>query len=154
MEHHERSLRRVEPVERSLDEVPIGELTLIVAAERLVVGLNFDLDGTSPTSASLIEAGIHKEAVEPRVEPVRITKSGQIAPGPHEGVLDRIARELAVPEDEARRRVHPSRRSRGKHGEGVVIASPRLLDELSEVHGPSPSPGAFGRSAGYGVGRL
>ena len=43
--------------------------------------------------------------MEPGVEPVRVTKPGQVPPGAHQGVLDRVARELAVPEDEARGRV-------------------------------------------------
>ena len=45
--------------------------------------------------------------MEPGIEPVRITKSGQVPPGSHEGVLDRVARELRVPQDEARGRVQP-----------------------------------------------
>ena len=45
--------------------------------------------------------------MEPGIEPVRVTQPGQVAPGSHQGVLDRVARELAVPEDEARGRVQP-----------------------------------------------
>ena len=45
--------------------------------------------------------------MQPGVEPVRITKSGQIPPGAYQGVLDRVARELRVPKDEARGRVQP-----------------------------------------------
>ena len=63
--------------------------------------------------------------MEPGIEPVRITKPGQVPPGSHQRVLDRVARELRVPKDEARGRVQPRSRRRGEHGEGVVIASPR-----------------------------
>ena len=63
--------------------------------------------GPPPAPAGLVEAGVHEEAVEPGVEPVRVTKPGQVTPGSHQGVLDRIARELAVPQDEARGRVEP-----------------------------------------------
>jgi hypothetical protein len=78
--------------------------------------------------------------VEPGIEPVRITKSGQVPPGSHQGVLDRVARELRVPEDEARGRVQAGSSRRREHGKGVVIALPSLLDECPLVHGPSPSP--------------
>jgi hypothetical protein len=39
--------------------------------------------------------------MEPRIEPVRIAKSGQVAPGSDHGLLDRVARELAVAEDQS-----------------------------------------------------
>src|SRR5690349_19208652 len=90
--------------------------------------------------------------MEPGVEPVRITKTGQVAPGANERVLDRVARELRVPEDEARGRVQPGGRRRGEHGKGVVIAPRCPLDECPLVHGPSPSsPTTVAGFEGYGV---
>jgi hypothetical protein len=50
-------------------------------------------------------------------------------------VLDRVSRELVVPEDQSGRPVQPRDERAGKHGEGVMIASLRALDELSLVHG-------------------
>ena len=79
---------------------------------------------------------MHEESVEPGVEPVRVTKPGQVPPGSKKGVLDRVARELRVPEDEARGRVQAVKRGRREHGEGIVIASPRSLDQLPSVHDP------------------
>ena len=49
--------------------------------------------------------------------------------------LDRVSRELGVPEDQAGRRVQPRDQPAGEDGEGVMIASHRSLDELSLVHG-------------------
>ena len=79
------------------------------------------------------------EAMEPSVEPIRITKSGQVAPGSNEGLLDRVACELRVPEDEASRLVQPHDGRAGELGEGVVIATPCSLDKPSLVHGASTS---------------
>ena len=45
--------------------------------------------------------------MQPGVEPVRVAKARQVAPGPDERLLDRVARELRVPKDEASGRVQP-----------------------------------------------
>jgi uncharacterized protein len=73
--------------------------------------------------------------MEPGIEPVRVTKTGQVAPGADERFLDRVARELRVPEDEAGRRVQPRKGRVDKLREGVMIAPLRASDELSLVHG-------------------
>ena len=117
-----------------------------------VDGEDLDLDGPPSATAGLVEAGVHEQAVEPRIEPLGITQPGQVTPGSHQGVLDRIARELAVPEDEARGRVEPGGRRGREHGEGVVIASPRPLHELPPVHRPlvlarPPWPGLQGMAS-------
>jgi hypothetical protein len=52
-----------------------------------------------------------------------------------ESVLDRVARELVVPENQSGRPVQPCDERAGKYREGVMIASLRSLDELSLVHG-------------------
>ena len=98
---------RIEAGEGPLDQVAVREAAGVVAGGRFVDGLELDLDGPSPRAAQLVEAGIHEKAMEPGVEPLGITKSRQVTPGSHQGVLDRIARELAVPEDQARGRVQP-----------------------------------------------
>jgi hypothetical protein len=96
---------RIEPDEGSLHEVAVREVPTRIGIRRLVDGSDLDLDRATPATAGLVEAGIDEEAVEPGVEPLRITKSGQVPPGSHQGVLDRVARELRVPEDESRGRV-------------------------------------------------
>ena len=55
-------------------------------------------------------------------------------------VANRLARNgstgwLVVPEDQSGRPVQPRDERAGKHGEGVMIASPGSLHELSLVHG-------------------
>jgi len=108
MQDDESAMLRGQADERALDEVTIRQVKTGIASRRFVDGSNLDLGWATPTSAGLVEACIHEKAVEPGVEPVRITKSGQVPPGSHQGVLDRVARELRVPEDEARGRVQAS----------------------------------------------
>jgi hypothetical protein len=45
-------------------------------------------------------------------------------------------REVVVPEDQSGRGVQPRDEQAGKHGEGVMIAPLRSLDELPLVHDP------------------
>lgn len=69
-----------------------------------------------------------------------------------EAILDRVACELRVPEDEARRAVQPHDGSAGKLGEGVMIAVPRSLHEPSLVHGRLGCGAAFVTAlTAYGV---
>ncbi len=105
MEDDERAVLRVETDERPLNEVAVGQVAGRVGASGLVDSLNLHLDWPTASPTGLVEAGVHEESVQPGIEPFRITKSGQVPPGAHEGVLDRVARELRVPEDESRGRV-------------------------------------------------
>ena len=73
--------------------------------------------------------------MEPGVEPIRVAEARQVAPCPDQRLLDRVARELRVPKDEAGCRVQPRKGRVDELGEGVMIASLRASDELSLVHG-------------------
>src|SRR5882672_9886231 len=90
--------------------------------------------------------------MKPGVEPIRVPKARQIAPGPDQSLLDRVARELRVPKDEASGRVQPRKGRVDELGEGVMIAPLRASDELSLVHGrlDMSRPGRS-CSTGYGV---
>ena len=72
--------------------------------------------------------------MQPRLEAIRIAEGRQAAPGADEALLDRVSRELRIPEDQAGRPVQPRDEPAGEHGEGVMIASHRSLDEFSLVH--------------------
>ena len=105
---------RVEAVQGPLDLVPVRDAADVVGAGLgLVDGVDLDLDGAAPAPARFVEAAVHEESMEPGVEPVRVTKPGQVPPGPHQRVLDRVARELRVPKDEARGRVEAGSQRRG-----------------------------------------
>ena len=74
------------------------------------------------------------EPAKPGVEPVWIAKRRQGPPGADEAILDPVARELRVPEDQPGSRVQPRDGVAGKRREGVMIALLRPLDEVSLVH--------------------
>jgi hypothetical protein len=74
--------------------------------------------------------------VKPAVEGVGVTKTRQIAPGPNQRLLDRVTREVRVPEDQAGGEVQPRERQVHERREGVMIAPACPLDETSLVHCP------------------
>src|SRR5262245_64369233 len=98
-----------------------------------------------------IEAGMHEQPVEPRIEAIRVAQPGQAPPGANETLLDRVARELRVPEDQPVRRVQPRDQPADEHVEGVMIASHRPVHELSLVHGGPPGCCAAIRSRSDGM---
>ena len=59
---------------------------------------------------------------------------GRLRQAPMKSLLDRVPREVGVPEDEAGCRVQPRDEPPGEHGEGVMIAPRRALDEFPLVH--------------------
>ena len=71
--------------------------------------------------------------MKPSVEPVRVAETGQVAPRADERLLDRVARELRVAEDQAGGRVQPREMRVDERGEGVMLALPRSFDQLSLV---------------------
>jgi hypothetical protein len=94
-----------------------------------------DLDRPSSSTAGEVQTGVDGQAMQPGVEPIGLAKPGEVAPGSDQAILDRVACELGVPEDEAGGAVQPHDGSARELGEGVMIAIPRSLDEPSLVHG-------------------
>jgi len=121
--------------QRMIEEVAIRERRRRVADGRMVEGGELHLDDPAASAPHLVEAGIHGESVEPGPEPVRVAQPGQVPPGSDHRILDGVARELRVPEDEPGSRVQPREGDVHERDEGVMIASLRSLDESSLVHG-------------------
>ncbi len=96
---------------------------------------DLDLDRAPSSASGQIETGVDGQSAQPGIEPLGVAETRQVAPGADEGFLDRVARELRVPEDEAGGRVQPREGRVDQSGEGVMIASPRAVDKLSLVHG-------------------
>jgi len=125
----------LEPAEGLIEKLPFGHVRGHVAAEWFGHRRELDLVDAASPPAREVETRVGCQAVQPGVEPVRIAQPGQVPPGSDERILDRVSRELAVPEDETSCRVQPREGSAGDRGEGVMIALPRSLDETTLVHG-------------------
>ena len=117
------------------------------------IGVSSTSIGPSSATARLVETRVDGQAVEPGIEPLGVTQPRQVAPGSDERLLDRVAGQLRVPEDEAGGLVQPRDGPAGEFGEGVMIAPPRSLDESTLVHGRLGIGTAWRScSLAYGVG--
>jgi hypothetical protein len=100
-----------------------------------IEGLKLHLDDAAPSLPCRVDAGSDRQAVEPGVEPLGVAQPGQVTPGSQQRLLDRVSRELAVPEDQSGGSVQPRDGRASQQGEGLMIASSCQLHELSLVHG-------------------
>jgi hypothetical protein len=92
----------------------------------------------APLAHRLVHAGSNDEAMEPRVEPVRIAESGQVAPGDHQRFLDGILGPIDVAEDPLRDREEPVATRTEQVGVCLPVAASGRLDEIA-IHGLRPS---------------
>ena len=142
MKDDDGALFRVQARERQVEEFAVGDERCDVGHRRSVDRQEFDLHRSSASTSQDVDAGTDDETSEPALEAIRIAKRGQVPPGSDETLLDRVSRELVVPEDQSGSRIQPRDERAGQHGEGVMIAPLRSLDEFSLVHGHPLRAGA------------
>ena len=122
---------RLEMADATLDQVAVGRGRLGVRhRERMDLG-ELDLDASALGRPELIAAGVEEEPVEPRLEAIGVAQAGQVPPAPDERLLDGVLRAVGIPEDESGRGVQSTDRGACQQGEGVMIALPRPLHEVS-----------------------
>src|SRR6188472_4325804 len=135
MQGDDRPVARVQTGEGLVEQLAVGEGTRHVVRGRCVDRGELDLDDPTLAAADEVETGIDEQSMEPGVEPLRVTETGQITPGADERLLDRVARELRVAEDQPGGRVQPREPDIEERSEGLMIASLRSVDAGSLVHG-------------------
>lgn len=134
VQDNDRPAAIVEVPENPVDQLTIGVGVRAVRCGRSVDRRELDLDQAPTATSDLVEAGIDGETTKPGFEPIGIPKLREVPPGPDERLLDRVACELRVPKDEASDLVQPHDGRARELGKGVMIASPRPLDDPSLVH--------------------
>jgi len=125
---------RIEVLERLVQQLAVGDDGRHVGHSRTVDRCQLDLDRSAPPSTRDIDAGMDDELAQPGVELVGVAKRRQVPPCADESILDRVSRELRVPEDQPGGRVQPRDGRAGERGEGVMIAPLCPFDEVSLVH--------------------
>ena len=111
----------------------LGERSGVVRHAEGIDRSEFHLDRAPPTASTEIETGVDDQSMQPGVEAIRITKPGQIAPGTDQALLNRILGQVRFAEDQPGGCVQPPKSAVDELGEGVMIAPPRPLDELSLI---------------------
>ena len=125
---------RLETRERSLDLIPVDDERARVRDRNIRGRAELDLDDAPTPSAEDGQTGPDGDPVDPGVEPFGVAQPRQVPPRLDERILDRVARELGVPEDQTGRAVEPGDDPADEHREGVMIAFPCTLDETSLVN--------------------
>ena len=138
MDDDERAPVRIQAPERPLDLVAIDDEGTDVADGNVGGRSQLDLDHPTASTPQKLETGTHGDAVDPGVEPVGVAQPRQVPPGLDECLLDRVARELRVVEDQSGRCVQSRDDPADEHGEGVMIALSGPLDEIPLVHRRPP----------------
>ncbi len=88
-------------------------------------------DPALPDPPGLAIAGVDEQPIEPGVEAVGVPDGADVQPGGHERLLDGIGRQVVAAQDQPRGPMQPIEGTRGKRGEGVMVAVPGPKDEVS-----------------------
>ena len=84
----------------------------------------------SPMTFRYPIARSHQQAVEPRVEPVRIAQASKVLPGSQESLLHGVLGSIGVAEDQPGRAEHATRAARRERRERIEVALARSYDQI------------------------
>ncbi len=141
MQNDQGPMLRRQSAECPVEGISVGEHREGVARFGMVyfVGGNFDDAPACPPV--LVDRGVDSQSVQPCLEPVGIPQAWEIPPGTNQGILDRVARTVAVTGDQAGGRVQSRCSSSSQHGKGIAIASLCSFHERPLVHVSVPMGG-------------
>ncbi len=139
VQDEDRPLIDREPAERPLQFVAVGDGVAAVRGRWPIHGHDPDVRRPAASPLRFVVAGVDEDAMDPRLEPVRVPKMREPAPGKDEGVLQRVLGEARVAQDPEGDRVENVADLVHQDGERLSVAPTGLLDEVS-IH-PSTSGG-------------
>ena len=113
MEHEDRPLVGRQPAEPAFEQVPVGDGEQLVGRRRSVDRQHPEVRGSATLARRLADADVDEEALEPRIEAVRIAESPQVTPGDHQRVLEGILGPIDVAQDPLGDREQPVAAGRG-----------------------------------------
>src|SRR6186713_3258073 len=105
MQDDDRTKLGLEAAERGIEQLAIGHCRGRVSDDWRMDRRQLDLGRTATSLAQRIDTRTHDKPPQPGFEPVWVAQTGQVPPGPDETFLDRVSRELVIPEDQAGRRI-------------------------------------------------
>jgi len=107
VEHEDRPLLGRQASESPFELIPIGDPEEFVGCRRSVDRQDPQIGHATTLTRRLGDTDVHEQAMQPRVEPVRIAESSQIAPGDHQCVLEGILGSVDVAQDPLGHREQP-----------------------------------------------
>jgi len=99
----------------------------------------------SPGAAVVLVAVVDEEAGQPGLEPIRIAEAGQLTPGDHQRVLDRVLGSFVVSQDPSRDPEQPVTAGASQDGECLPVTA------WAATTSSGSTTRAKGRSVGSGI---
>ena len=131
MEHEDGPLFGRQPAEPAFEQVPVGDVEEVVGRGRSVrPAATRRFADPAALARRLGDADVDEEALEPRVEAVRIAEAPQVTPGDHQRVLQGILGPIDVAEDPLGDREEPVVANADQVDICLPIPVPRRLDEI------------------------
>ena len=143
--------------EAALQLIPVGDVEELIVRRRKVGRKDAELGDEAAIARRLGNAGADDEAVQPRVETVRIAERGQIAPGDHQCFLHSILGPIDVAEDPLRDPIETITANTDQVGVSLPVTASSALHEIAihcAVSLVTPSGGAvrlYGRRSAPSV---
>src|SRR5689334_14974970 len=134
MEDEDRALLGPKTLESALERVAVSDVPALVGDGRRGHRSKVDLDRTAPPAPNDVERRVDGQAMKPVVDAFRVAERRKVAPRSDVRILDRVAGELRIAQDQPRDGFEPRDRSLDELREGVMIAPPRPLREFPLVH--------------------
>ena len=130
MEHQHRPLVRGEAPEPSFELVSVTEHPELIGCRWSVDRERPQVDRPLSLTRGVRDADVREDLANPRVEPVRIAKAPQVAPGDHQCVLQGILGPVDIAEDPERDREQPIAAGMDQVHEGRLVAPLCRTDEI------------------------
>ena len=130
MEHENRPLFGRQPPEAAVEQVPIGNGQQVIRSGRPFDREDAEVGCSAALTRRLGQADMDQQALEPRIEPVRIAEPTQVTPGDHQRVLQGVLGPIDVAEDPLGDRKEAVASNADQVDEGLPIPAPRCLDEI------------------------
>ena len=134
MKHDQGAPGGVETPQGDLDHLAVGDRGIDARDDRSTDHRQLDLDRPAPPATQHVDAGTNEQPMQPGFEPIGVAKPRQVPPGGDQGVLDRVSREFAIPEDEPGCGIQSRDGPANELRVGVMIAPLRPFDETPLVH--------------------
>jgi len=131
VEHEDRALVRREPSEAALQLVAISHAQQVVRSDRGIEWQDAEIGGATTLTRRLGDANVGEEAMDPRVEPVRIAEARQVPPGDHQRVLQGILGPIDISEDPVREREESVTAELDEVDERRLVSVLRRYDEVA-----------------------
>ena len=122
---------RWQAAEAAIELIPICDAPVVVGRGRDVHRQDAEIRDPAALAFGFDETRPDDEPMEPRVEPVRIAKTRQVAPGDDERLLQGVFGAVDIAEDPVGQRVEPVAARPDQVGVRLPVTAPCRLDEIA-----------------------